>query len=66
MEEIGVIRAMINNSNLRILAADSSKFEKTSLITICPLQKMDYVVTDSNLKEDIVKHYRENDIKVII
>lgn len=66
MEEIGVIRAMINNSDLRILAADSSKFEKTSLVTICPLQKMNYIVTDSDISEDIIKLYMENDIKVVI
>lgn len=41
-------KAFFNSANHKVLAIDSSKFDKTSFIEICDVQNVDTIVTDQN------------------
>ena len=47
------------------ILADSTKIENNSLIKICDIEKLDLIITDSKLDEDILKKYLENGVKII-
>jgi DeoR/GlpR family transcriptional regulator of sugar metabolism len=64
-EEVGIIKAMMKNSDKTILVADSSKFETVSLKHICPLKDMDLIVTDSKISTQILELYRNKNINVV-
>jgi len=53
--DVDVIRAMAENSNKRILLADSSKFYKNAYITALPLNIFDEIITDSDIGTDVKK-----------
>ena len=66
MEEIPVKRAMINSAKQIILLADSSKFGKVLLSQICPLERLDCIITDHKVPLQIVDQLENMNIKVII
>lgn len=41
-------KAFLNSANRKVLALDSSKFDKTSFVRVCNLDKIDTVVTDKD------------------
>ncbi len=65
IEESGIINAMIKSARKSAVIADHSKFERISCINVCPLDSIDYILTDSGLDEDTVKKYREQGINII-
>lgn len=66
IEEAHFNSTMIEMSNQVIVLADSSKIGKRSLAFICPLTKVDILITDSNIS-DVQKTSLENiGIKVVI
>jgi DeoR/GlpR family transcriptional regulator of sugar metabolism len=45
--------------------ADSSKFEKKLFAWLCPVEKLDVVVTDS-IDENLKKKFEEKNVDVVI
>lgn len=66
IEEASLNQVMIDIAKEVILVADSSKFQRRSLAFICPLDKIDIVVTDKNISKEDLKRLEEVNIKVII
>ena len=46
-QEVSVAHAILQNSRMRILVADASKFEVSAPVRICDIAGIDYFVTDS-------------------
>ncbi len=46
-QEVSVARAILQNSRMRILVADGSKFEVSAPVRICDIADVDYFVTDT-------------------
>ncbi len=65
IEESGIINAMIKSARKSAVIADHSKFERVSCINVCPLDSIDYILTDSGIDEDIVRKYRGQGINII-
>jgi DeoR/GlpR family transcriptional regulator of sugar metabolism len=63
--ESSVKKKIISISKNLILVADSSKLNKTSLIPIAPIEKINYLVTDEKAPEDFINKLREYGITVI-
>jgi DeoR family transcriptional regulator, fructose operon transcriptional repressor len=61
-----VSQAMIECAKEVIFLGVSSKFEKYSYINFMPLAKIDKIITDSNISQDIVKKIDELGINVTI
>ncbi|KQC30725.1 transcriptional repressor AgaR [Flagellimonas eckloniae] len=66
IEEASLNQVMIDIAKEVILVADSSKFQRRSLAFICPLDKIDIVVTDEKISKEDLKKLEEVKIKVII
>lgn len=58
-------KKLISCANEVIVVADSSKFEKTSLIKVADMNSKYIYVTDSNLPDEVKEIYRSNDINII-
>jgi DeoR/GlpR family transcriptional regulator of sugar metabolism len=66
ISDICVKRAMIESANEVILVADSSKVGKSSFASLGALSLIDYLITDSNIKDEDVEMFQKNDIKMIL
>ncbi len=49
-----------------ILVADSSKFNRKSLAHICPISRIDVIITDDGVSQSDRKQLEDNGIEVII
>lgn len=59
-------KQLIKSSNEIYILADSSKFEKAALLKLSNM-KPDYIyITDNSLQNEIVKLYKENNIKIYL
>lgn len=65
IEESGIINAMIKSARKSAVIADHSKFERISCINVCPLERIDYVITDSGISGDTIAEYKRNGIDII-
>lgn len=66
IDEASLNQVMIDISKEVILVADSSKFKRRSLAFICPLSKINIVITDENISKEDLKKLQDANIKVII
>jgi DeoR/GlpR family transcriptional regulator of sugar metabolism len=53
-------------SDQLILLADSSKFQRKSLVHLIGLEEVNILVTDNNMPSDAVKEIQSNEIKVVV
>lgn len=65
-EEAHLNRTMIAMSKQLIVVADSSKFLRKSFAFICPVERVDVVVTDQGIPADIKKKLENMNVKVLI
>lgn len=61
-EEYNIKKAVIENSNTHFVLADHSKFGKFALMTYCPIEKVDFVITDKIPPDEYVEFFKNNDI----
>lgn len=66
IEEASLNQIMIEISKEVILVADSSKFKRRSLAFICPVNKIDIVVTDEHISREDQNRLADLGVKVII
>lgn len=66
IEEASLNQIMIEISKEVILVADSSKFKRRSLAFICPVTKIDIVVTDEHISREDQNRLADLGVKVII
>jgi len=66
IEEASLNQIMIDLAQKVILVTDSSKFNRRSLAFICPVDKIDIVVTDENIDKEDQKRLQDLGVKVII
>lgn len=66
IEEAHLNQIMIEISRQVIVLADSSKINKRSLAVICPLSKVDILITDDKLSPEYMAKLDQFDIEVII
>lgn len=64
-ETVCMKRAMLNAGQTKIMAVDSSKFEKTAFCKIVDLKDIDYVVTDKKPNEEILHVLQKESVKII-
>lgn len=57
-----VKKAMLHSAKQKILAADSTKFEKVAFSQICDVTDIDMVVTDVRPSEEWMEYFREKGI----
>ncbi|WP_297599082.1 DeoR/GlpR family DNA-binding transcription regulator [uncultured Cetobacterium sp.] len=65
IDEVLVEKQLIDISEEIIIVSDSSKFENNSLFNVCELNKINFLITDSNLNPTIKDEYLNNGINII-
>tara|TARA_R110000751_G_scaffold131275_1_gene233499 strand:+ start:95368 stop:96207 length:840 start_codon:yes stop_codon:yes gene_type:complete len=66
LDEAEFSRAIINNARTRIIAADSSKFQRQAPITICDPSEIQILVTDSAPPPSLAKAVAQWGVKTIV
>lgn len=66
MQEAVTRKIIIERSKEVYVVADSSKFDKDTTINIAPLEKIDYIITDSNVEKHILSSYKNITTKIVI
>lgn len=59
-----LLREMMKSAQQKIALLDSTKFDKVMLISVCPISNVDMIITDSNIKDEVLEKYRTS-IEVI-
>lgn len=65
MQEVITRKMIINRSQEIYIAVDSSKFGKNVTINITPIEKIDYIITDSNINKSIINEFNKTKVKFI-
>lgn len=64
-ETVGIKQAMLKSGQERIMAIDSSKFEKIAFCKIASLNEIDYIVTDKKPDEKILQFIEQENVKIL-
>ncbi len=64
--ESQIKRAMMNSAYKVYILADSSKFSQTYLSIVCPISRIDCLITDSDITEKDKNDAEQNGLKLII
>lgn len=65
IDEVSTKRLVIENAQHTVMMCDSSKFEKSAFVNVCPFSAVDAVITNGNTNMEKVKAIRETGFKVI-
>ncbi|MFJ8244905.1 DeoR/GlpR family DNA-binding transcription regulator [Peribacillus asahii] len=65
IHEVGVIQTILSRTKYKVVVADSSKFETSSYINVCPLKEIDLIVTDRSIPSNIVEDYNKANIRIL-
>ena len=63
---VGIIDAVIRNSKTKIGLYPTEKIGFDSIVSICPANKLDYLITDWDASEEDLKGFDEQGIEVIV
>lgn len=66
IEALPIRQKMVEISHDLICLADSSKFDVTGLVSICPIDRVDILITDDGIKPELRKTFEDMGIEVII
>ncbi len=58
-----VKKEILDHSNTKILLADHTKFNKKYMSKICSLNQFQTIITDSDISDDTLEHYKNYPIK---
>lgn len=57
---------LVKNAEKVICVADHSKFDKSFLYKVCPLNDIDMIITDDSLPGNTAEQYQQQDIRLIL
>ncbi len=66
MQEAVTRKIIIGRSKELFVAADSSKFHRDVTISIAPLSKIDYIITDANLDRNTVNNFKKTTTTLLL
>lgn len=66
LEEAITRKKIIELSNLNYVAADSTKFGKNVTVHIAPLEKIDYIITDSHINKSFISKFNKTNTNLVI
>lgn len=63
--EVAAKHAFVKSAQKTILSCTSDRFDVVSLITVCDLSSIDFIVTDQLLSPDIASQYKEAGVALV-
>ena len=65
-DEVGFLRRVINSANYIVMLADHSKFNSEALMQFCEFRKVDLLITDSDLPEELQLKIKEQGVGLLL
>jgi DeoR/GlpR family transcriptional regulator of sugar metabolism len=56
---------MLGSASKKVLAVDSSKFDKVAFSKICPITDFDVVVTDEKPADQWIEYFKEQGVSLL-
>jgi DeoR/GlpR family transcriptional regulator of sugar metabolism len=66
VDDAAVKRAAFASSRRRIVVADASKLGRTAFARICPIDRLDVLVTDQGAAGDVIEGFRAAGVEVVV
>lgn len=66
IEALPIRQRMVEISRQLICVADSSKLSVTGLVSVCPIERVDVLITDDGIGPDMRKELEDAGVKIII
>jgi DeoR/GlpR family transcriptional regulator of sugar metabolism len=66
LDDARVKRAALASARRCVVLADSAKLERIAVASVCPLERVDVLVTDDGASEQVLDRFREREIEVVI
>jgi DeoR family transcriptional regulator of aga operon len=66
LDDARVKRAALASARRCVVLADSTKLERVAVASVCPLNRVDVLVTDEGAPEEILNRFREREVEVLI
>jgi DeoR family myo-inositol catabolism operon transcriptional repressor len=64
-QEFEIKKTIIEKADEVYVLVDSSKFDKSALVSYCELRDVDYLITNSNPQESFVKYCNNNNVTIV-
>ena len=59
------VKAMIDAADKVYVLCDSSKIENNSFYKLVPITKIDYLITDNNIRSEVLKEYKDYGVEIL-
>lgn len=66
LDEGQIAKVIMSNAKENIVVVDSSKFDRNGIVNFAPLNKINTLVTDSNIPANYLDYFTGLGIKVVI
>ncbi|HEU4973830.1 MAG TPA: DeoR/GlpR family DNA-binding transcription regulator [Baekduia sp.] len=65
LDDARVKRAALASARRCVVLADSTKLERVAVASVCPLDRVDVLVTDEGASDDVVARFVEHEVEVV-
>ena len=65
-DEVGLLRQLIASSNRVVLLADHTKFSSSAFVSVCDLDAVDVLITDTGLSRELADALSKQEIELIL
>ena len=65
-DEVGLLHQIIQSSHRVVMMADHSKFYTSAFMQFCDFSKIDILITDSLVSDNVISLLKKHDIKVMV
>lgn len=66
LDDARVKRAAIASARRCVVLADASKLDRIAVARVCPIERVDVLITDADAPEPVVAQLRDRDVEVLV
>ena len=66
LDDARVKRAALASARRCVVLADSSKLDRVAVASVCPVDRVDVLITDEDAPEEVLARLRERDVEVLV
>lgn len=66
LDDARVKRAAVSSARRCVVLADSTKLDRVAVASVCPIDRVDLLITDSDAPTETLERLRERDVEVLV
>lgn len=66
LDDARVKRAAVASARRCVVLADASKLDRVALAKVCPVERLDVLITDEDAPDEVLARLRERDVEVLV